>query len=266
MRCVRKRPQSGVLARGMRVTLVVLLCLSACVPISPDIKSYLTVARVVDLTHVIRGDMPHLPGRPMTYFKQRVGVSDTYVTRMGLSNGTSLLLVAGGHAIQPSVAHVLPADLVIPAVVLDMRDHAQDNADYRLSIQDIVAWECRYGQIVPGTLVLLVTGWDMRWGSHRDYLNLHQGQIRVPGFGEAAIEWLVQHRGVRGVGVDAPGSHLAVALSDLNQTTTGGTYHLILEHLTNLEQVPPVGATLAIGVLKVEASAVAPARVVALIP
>lgn len=106
----------------------------------------------------------------------------------------------------------------------------------------------------------------MRWGSHYDYLNVHQGQIRVPGFGRAAIEWLVQQRGVRGVGVDAPGDQLAVALSSEDQAIAGGGYYLILEHLTNLEQVPPVGATVMIGVLKVEASAVAPARVVALVP
>lgn len=96
--------------------------------------------------------------------------------------------------------------LIAPAVVIDVADRTAANADYRLTADDIRAWETRNGTIAAGTIVLLRTGWGSRWPNRKSYFgddtpgatdNLH-----FPSFGEDAARLLVEQRHVAAIGVD----------------------------------------------------------------
>jgi kynurenine formamidase len=245
----------------MRLTLswllLAALLLAACAE-SPPAPDQQTVAftRIVDLSHVITQDMPHAPGTPPTHLLRAPEDGRVEGVQMGLVQGTSLRLPATAE--QRSVESLSPRELVLPAVVLDVRDAAQDTPTYALSSAEIVAWEREHGRIPPGSMVLLATGWDIRWGAPERYLNLDaQQQPRVPGLSAEAVALLAE-RGVAGVGSDTP------ALTNAPELLPPAW--LLLANLTSVEQLPPTGTTLSIGALRVQAGPASPARVLALVP
>lgn len=212
--------------------------------------------RSVDLSHVVRQDLPLPPGEPPLRL-ERGPSGELRALSIGARTGTLLRVAAAPHAEPISVEQLAPQDLIVPAVMIDARDQAQDNPAYALSPAEVVAWEQAHGPIPPGSLVLLATGWDMRWGDPAAYLNLDQsGRPVVPGFSPAAAALLLDERQVAGLGLDAPVTALAPAAG----------HSLLLENLTSLEQLPPTGATLLIGALKLQAATSSPARVMALLP
>ncbi len=235
----------------------------------PDPHAILATSRMVDLGHTITQDMPILPGLPAPRFERSPETGTTTRLHMDMQTGTSMRIHS--HTSPPSptltVDHLSPRDLVLPVVVLDMRQHGlmekpQGMLPYQLTTEAIVAWEEQHGNIPPGCMVLLTTGWDMRWGMPADYLNLddHQ-QPRVPGYTTDALALLVQERKVRGLGVDSP----VLTTAPLPIPPYPDPL-LLLVNLTRLEQLPPTGATVVIGALRVQQSRAAPARVIALVP
>jgi kynurenine formamidase len=151
--------------------------------------------------------------------------------------------------------------------VIDIREQALGNSDYALSIEDILAWEEHYGKIPTGCIVLLHTGWQEKWWDKNAFLNQDtQGSMHFPGFSSHATRFLVEERQIAGVGIDTHGV-------DSGQDTTFATNRLVLEkprivleNLTNLDQLPPTGTTLVIGVLRLRAGSGSPAGVIAFLP
>jgi kynurenine formamidase len=243
--------------RWAAVTLIALALLAfGCAPREEATTQRPEFTRTVDLSHVVREDVPYLPSEPHT----QIGRGADGVIRqvqIGSHTGTLLRMVAAPGTDPATIEQLSPRDLVLPAVVIDVRDHAQDHADYRLSADELGDWERRNGRIPRGALVLLVTGWDVRWGDPTAYLDLDSmGRSQAPSFGAEAAATLLADRGVIGLGIDAPGT--------IYLPTAG--YRLLLENLTSLEQLPPTGATVVVGALKIQAAQMSPARVIALIP
>lgn len=161
-----------------------------------------------------------------------------------------------------------PAEsLVVPAVVMDIRDKVAVNADYALTIADVRVWEQQYGLVPAGSVVLLYTGWLDLWFDRNAFLNPDaEGGLHFPGFGYNATQFLLHERQIAGVGTDTHGV-------DPGQDETFSTNRLVLEqprivleNLTNLEQLPPTGTTLVIGILRLWGGSGSPATVMALVP
>ncbi|NTV63462.1 MAG: hypothetical protein HGA65_07990, partial [Oscillochloris sp.] len=91
----------------------------------------------------------------------------------------------------------------------------------------------------------------LRWGDATAYLD-----AGGPGFSATAAATLLDERGASGLGIDAPAGVY----------TPQSGFRLLLANLTNLEQLPTTGATVVIGVLKLQAAPSSPARVIALVP
>lgn len=213
-------------------------------------------SRTVDLSQVVRQDVPYLPGEPLTRIERAADGSVTQI-RMGAQTGTLLRVISAPGTAVRTVDQLSPRDLALPAVVIDLRDRAQDLPGYRVTSADLLAWEGEHGTIPTGALALLLTGWDMRWGDPGAYLSIDSaGRLQAPALDDGAAELLLVERGAAGLGLDAPGIAYAPAAS----------YRLLLENLTGLEQLPPTGATVIIGALKLQASQTSPARVIALVP
>jgi kynurenine formamidase len=231
------------------------LLTSGCARREEAVPAQPAFTRTIDLSQVVREDVPYLPGEPHTRIERSADGAVRQVM-IGAHTGTMLQIIAAPGAAPPTIEEISPRDLALPAVVIDVRDRAQDHAGYQLSAGEISDWERHNGSIPSGALVLLVTGWDVRWGDSAAYLDLDSaGRSQAPSFGGEAAA-LLDKRGVLGLGIDAPGVAYAPA--------TG--YRLILENLTSLEQLPPTGATVVVGALKIQAAQTSPARVIALVP
>ena len=147
-------------------------------------------------------------------------------------------------------------------MVINIVNFAATNPDYLLTLDDLFAWEEKYGKIAPGTVVLLYTGWQEKWSRPGDFLN----QQHFPGFAAATTQFLLNRRQIAGLGIDTHGV-------DSGQDETFSTNEqvllrrgIVLENLTNLDQLPPMGTTLAIGILRLRNGSGSPAAVLALLP
>lgn len=232
--------------------LALLLAMSGCAaPRTPA-----PPPRTVDLSHVVRQDVPYLPDEPPTRLVRSADGQLREAT-IGMRTGTLVEVVAAPGDQRATVDLLSGHDLILPAVVIDLRERAQDTPGYRLEAAEIHAWERAHGPIPPRSLVLLLTGWDLRWGDPAAYLSLDSsGAPQSPGLSAAAAAMLLDERGAAGIGLDAPAVAVAPAEGQ----------RLLLANLTSLEQLPPTGATIFIGALRLQAAAGSPARVLAVIP
>jgi kynurenine formamidase len=206
-------------------------------------------SRMVDLSHVVREDVPLPPGEPPTRL-ERAPDGSLIQVQLGMRTGSLLRVTAAPGALLADLEALSPRDLVLPAVLIDVRDQVQDQAGFVLDAADVLAWERTNGHVPHGALVLLATGWDVRWGDPVAYLTA------PPGLHPAAADLLINQRGAAGLGLDGPALDFVPASG----------FTLLLENLTSLEQLPPQGATVMVGALRIQAAQSAPARVIALIP
>ncbi len=86
------------------------------------------------------------------------------------------------------------------------------------------------------------------------------------GFGYQVARYLIFERHAAGVGTDTPGVEPGndSAFSVNKLTLEQG--RIVIEYLTNLERLPPTGATLVIGVLPLTGGTGSPAAVLAFVP
>ena len=100
-----------------------------------------------------------------------------------------------------------------------------------------------------------------------EYLGGASGdQLHFPGFGLDAAKVLFEGRNAGGLGTDtagaAPGNDTGFSVSRMALEKR----LIVLENLTNLDLLPPTGALLIIGLLRLEGSSGGPASVTALVP
>lgn len=118
-----------------------------------------------------------------------------------------------------------------------------------------------------GCVVVVYTGWQYKWSDRAAFLNSDAlGELHFPGIASEAAQFLLQERQIAGVGIDTHGV-------DAGQDSTFATNRLVLEkprivleNLTNLDQLPPVGTTLVVGILRLQAGSGSPAAVMAFVP
>jgi kynurenine formamidase len=162
-----------------------------------------------------------------------------------------------------------PADLLLPAVKIDIRDRAARDADYALTVADVQRFERRHGPIPRGAAIILWTGWEARWGTP-GYANVDPGGVlHHPGFSAQAARWLIEHgrldeRGALGadtfgpdVGRD-PGYPVSTLLYDRRRIS--------LENLANLAALPATGAHILVGGPINRAGSGSPATVFGVLP
>lgn len=143
-----------------------------------------------------------------------------------------------------------PADLFVPAVKIDIRAKAAANPDYAATIDDLKAWERQHGRIPNGSMVVLWTGWDARWGTAAFPNFDSAGGLHQPGFSVAAVQWLIDtgrlgRRG--GTGIDTFSPDVG---TDETYTVSKLVYRerrISLEVMANLAKLPATGAWILAG-------------------
>lgn len=226
---------------------------------------------IVDLSHTVSPGMPRWPGDPAVTFTPWADLAgDGYYLRrfsMGEHGGTHLAAPASYYPDGQTADGYSAAELVKPAVVIDVRAQCRANPDYGLTPADLLGWESRYGVVPSGVVVLLLTGWGERWDNPAAYLGMDAGgDLHFPGFGLEAAGLLLDGRGAAGLGTDTAGvepgwdAGLTVSRLALSQP------RIVLENLANLHRLPATGAVLVIGLLRLVGGSGGPAAVTAFLP
>src|SRR5262249_12005772 len=152
--------------------------------------------QVVDLTHPISASIPTFGGKPQFAAHERGG-ADYSERDLELGEHTGTHVDAPAHFVKGrSTVDALPAPrLVAPAVVVHGRKQVAKAPDYRVGAADLEAWEKAHGRIPFGALIVAVTGWSRHWVEPVRYRGADaHGVMHFPGFGEDAVDWLVQNR------------------------------------------------------------------------
>lgn len=166
----------------------------------------------------------------------------------------------------------IPLDrLMGPAVVVDVTSAATGSADYRVTPDDLVAWERAHRPIPSGAIVLIRTGWGGRWPDRPRYLGTARTgpaavpELRFPGVDSAAARWLVE-RGIDALGIDTPSI-------DYGRSTTFDAHQILFaanipafENVANLDRLPATGAFVIGLPMKIKGGSGGPARIVAFVP
>ncbi|BBP76024.1 cyclase [Pseudomonas sp. Ost2] len=227
--------------------------------------------KIVDLSHVISPSIPLWPHDPPVNFNVvATQEKDGYYLRsfsMGEHSATHMNAPNSFHADGVGIDAYKPQSLVRPAVVIDVRAQAKANPDYVISIQDIKNWEHAHGPIARDSVVLLYTGWQDFWNDPKRFFNADdKGGLHFPGLGTDTATFLVNERHIAGVGTDThgadPGQDTVYATNSQVLAKNG----IILECLTNLDQLPAKGTTLVIGILRLQDGSGSPASVMAFAP
>jgi kynurenine formamidase len=227
--------------------------------------------RVIDLSYAINDKLVPWPGDEK-YFEAKINATvekNGYFTRsfwMLEHYGTHLDAPAHFPPGTATVDQIPPNKFFGPAVLLDVRDEAAKDADYRLPVSKIEKWERAHGRIPPGAIALLRTGWASRWPDVQKYRNQdQQGKMHFPGYSVEAAKLLID-RGVSGLGCDTLSADYGASedFSVHHLALGAGLYHL--ENLSDLSAVPEASAFLVVAPIKLEGGSGGPVRVFALLP
>jgi kynurenine formamidase len=150
-----------------------------------------------------------------------------------------------------------PADLVLPAVVIDVRDEVAADPDHVVTVADLKAWEEEFGQIPEEAAVLLWTGCSRFWADgdiagEPNYYNCGSGRAGVhqPGFSRNAVKWLIETGvlGKRGaLGTDTFGPDPSSDAAFMPTYLTLDRHRVTIENLAHLGSLPATGAWIALG-------------------
>jgi len=207
--------------------------------------------RVVDLTHHLSNDMPLYPGMPRPSFVDTARVEDDgyAMSEYRLMNHIGTHVDAPAHQVVGATLDDIPIErLVTDAVVLDFSTHTRGP----ITRADIAPY---LEHIYPGNIVLVYSGGSRYWGTDAYWTSWCYPDAEAA---QALIE-----RDISAIGFDGPSADpVDTTTFDLHKVWLRAG-RLILENLTNLDQVPE-RTLLVVAPLKVRGANGAPARIYAL--
>lgn len=252
-----------------------LFSVSSCSPVSHD-PVPLDELRIVDLTHDFDANTVYWPTDTQGFQLEQLAAGHTEAGWYYSANAFCSAEHGGTHIDAPihffeggqGVDEIPLANLVGPAVIIDIAEKASSDSDYRLTAGDVASHERQHGRIPDGAIVLLRTGWSDRWPDARTYLGDDTpgdaSKLSFPGYGEEAASLLVSERGVLVLGIDT-------ASLDYGRTTDFPVHRIAaqkqvagLENLTNLDGLPATGFTVVALPMKIAGGSGGPVRVIAM--
>ncbi|MGH9458082.1 MAG: cyclase family protein [Thermoanaerobaculia bacterium] len=259
-----------------RILLVLAAIAAGCVttPMPVDLRT----AELIDLTWAFDERTLYWPTSPSGFEIEQLAYGETPGGYFYSANALCTPEHGGTHLDAPihfafggATADAIPLrQLIAPAVVIDVSAKAAADADYRLSAADVLAWEARHGRIEPATIVLLRTGWGLRWPDRESYFGDDTpgttGNLHFPSYGESAARLLVAERRVAALGVDTASIDFGQSRDFIVHRIANGADVPGFENVANLEQLPPRGAWVFALPMKIAGGSGGPLRIVAAIP
>lgn len=223
--------------------------------------------RAVDLTHTFTEGFPVYTGNEPTR-ETLVTVEDDgfYAQGWTFEEHTGTHLDAPGHFVAGGrrTPELEPKELLIPVAVINISNRAKRNPDAVVTPDDLVRYERRHGRIPKNAGVFMYSGWEKRLPDGDAFKNADSsGTYHFPGFGIDAVEWLLERRTVRAIGVDTLSLDKGESTTfDVHLTWLGADRYGI-ENLANLGKLRPKGTTAFVGVVPWEEGSGGPGRVIA---
>jgi len=234
--------------------------------------------RMVDMTYVFDETTQHFPNHKEF---------EIIVTKNGTIEGTDIwvqveeyssAIHVGTHMDAPAhfskggrtIEEIPISKFIAPAAVIDITHRANLDPSAEVTVDDLINWEATTGQSLNGTIVLMRSGWGLKWNNRTAFYGTpirdDPSKLKFPGIGPVAAQWLVHNRSINGVGVDT--------LSFDRGGQTGANTHRILlgndlfglENVANMEELPIYGAKLYVFPMKIGRGSGAPTRVIATFP
>jgi kynurenine formamidase len=221
--------------------------------------------KVVDLTHTFTAGFPVYVGAEPTRRTINNYTPDGFYAQewtFGEHSGTHM--DAPGHFVQGArlTPDLEPHELLLPVVVIDISRRAARDPDAEVTVDDLRNFERRHGRIPHDALVAMNSGWDAKLGTPA-FKGGDLGDYHFPGFGEDAIDYMIQRNRGSAIAVDTlsldPGNSATFPVH--NKWLADDKYGL--ENVKNLGKLPPRGATAIVGVIPWEQGSGGPARVLA---
>lgn len=237
-------------------------------------------AKYIDLTHAFNPSIPVWPGFEQARFEPakagrdlgdyaRKGEEFTYQKHGFIATaywlptdqyGTQLDPPAHWDSLGATISDIPATYAIRPLVVIDIHDKVARDSGYHCSIEDIKAWESKYGKIPEGSVVMIRSDWYKLFQTNPERVN----KKPFPGITLEALKFLHLERKI-----------LFHGHEPLDTDTTAnleGEYWLMHNHycqaegVANLDKVPEAGALIAIGFAKPEGGTGGYARYIAICP
>ncbi|WP_223807296.1 cyclase family protein [Montanilutibacter psychrotolerans] len=236
---------------------------------------------IVDLTHTLTPEFPYIPVPGITFPFKATPIAT--IPTMGVAaNKWEIHEHLGTQIDAPShfVDGGTPLDqmpvrnFIAPLAVIDIRDRARRDADASVTVDDILAWEAKYGRLPAGAAVFMYSGWEERIHDAAAFINAEgptaagelEPTMHFPGFSPEATAFLASERDVVGIGVDTlsldPGKDKQYRAH--KSWLAAGKWGV--ECVANLGKVPASGATVFVGATKVGGATGGPVRLIATFP
>jgi kynurenine formamidase len=245
-----------------------------------DLQKILASKKFVDLTHDFAPGIPRWSGFPdeqrktiYWYNKQPGMMGDGFFaeifTHVG-QWGTHVDPPAHFHKGLRTVDQIELREMVLPLVCIDVHEECAKNADYTLALERVKKWETQHGKIPAGAFVAMRTDWSKRWPDAEKMTNKDgQGVAHYPGWSLSALKCLYEDRKITASGHETTDTDPGLATTKDDYSLEAyilGTNHYQIELLTNLDQVPEVGAIVVVSFPKPKGGSGFPARVFAILP
>ncbi len=277
----------GTKGMGKRIIIIVavLVTWSACSCAEGpanlwDIVKTLQSKQFVDLTHAFHQNIPHWPG-----FDNEQRITTYYYDEGVGSKGHGFFAQEyripgqwGTHVDPPAhfvkgkrfLDEISVKEMVLPLVVIDVSSKAASNHDYRITMEDVSAWERKYGSIPEGSFVAMRTDWSKRWPDPEKMRNADEkGVAHYPGWSKEVLTYLYEQKRITASGHETTDTDPGISTSQNDYSLE--TYILAqdryqIELLTNLDKVPEYGAIVIAAFPKPKRGTGFPARVFAILP
>ncbi len=232
---------------------------------------------IIDLTHPFNEHTVYWPGQQSFHWQE----TDWGPTPQGFWYASAMYSASehgGTHLDAPihfaesgwSVDEIPVEQLSGEAIVLDVRTQVSTNPDYTLQVRDIEEWELAHGLIPPHSLVMLFTGFGQYWPERSRYLGSATPEdplsLHFPGFSAEAVTYLLDHRHIKGIGIDTASIDPGQSRDFPVHRILGRANRYALENVAHLGRLPPRGSRMTALPMKIEGGTGGPVRIIATLP
>ena len=222
--------------------------------------------KFIDLTHALDESSPSWEGDcgfHMEIKNDYNGSTEEVTFRsqyLHMYAGMGTHMDAPAHCVQGgrTIGNLSLQELIIPCYCIDISGKAAP--DYKVSVEDIMAFESAHGLIAKGALVIIHTGWGQYWASP----SLYRNNLQFPTLSAEAAHFLL-HREVVGLGIDTLSPDLPTSGFPVHKILLGANKYIV-ENIASSRLVPPVGSYAVVMPLKAVGLTEAPVRLVCLLP
>ena len=143
--------------------------------------------------------------------------------------------------------------------------------DYIVGLADFQAWERDHGEIPPGAIVLLRTGFGAYWPDRERYMGTAErgpeavADLHFPGLDAESVDWLTSSRDIAAIGLDTPSIDHGPSTDFPAHVRLFEHNMPALENLANLDQLPASGFSVIGLPMLIKGGTGSPLRIVAVL-